>query len=78
MGDRQRGRYQKRDPEGSLKPERVQKRPAPAEGTLKPERVQREGLASPRGYEEPAAAPVQGVDAPATRKPRRPAGRRGG
>jgi hypothetical protein len=71
MGDHQTERRQERDPEGTLKPERVQKQPAPAGGTYKSERVergghQREGQASPRGYEEPATAPERATDTPAT------------
>ncbi len=51
---------EERAPEGSLKPERVQKQPAPAGGNLKPERVQREGRRrkprpGAREYGEPAA-----------------------
>ncbi len=70
MGDPQAERREERGPEGTLKPERVQKQPAPAGGTPEPERgrrgdPRRERQPGPHGYEEPAA-PKRAADAPAT------------
>lgn len=69
MGDYPIERREERAPEGALKPERVQKRPAPAAETLEPERVQPEGRPGERRpdareHDEPAAD--RGAGAPAT------------
>jgi hypothetical protein len=54
MKDDHAERRERKEPEGTLEPERVQNQP-PAGGSLKPERVQYETPLEPPAADEPAA-----------------------